>query len=528
MKPDRSFLPGAHLLIPMLLALVSASCTYLKFASIQTERARVQQVSPSQSTLRQLIDEDKFYLIGSTTSDDDSFAGLPLVIAAYSDRFRHHERVDLMHFQGNGTHFGLALPAGKYDLAVFADHNRDGRFAQNEVVGRHSVSLNNQSHPDGVLSNLQIRLGPATALPWAESIPVPEQSALPESLFYPAGAIRRLDDPVFDDGMATLGMYDPAAFLEAAPTMFYALEEDLSYKIPVVFVHGINGSPRSFAPLIERLDRDKYKPWLFYYPSGGDLDHQASFFYRLFLSGEVIRLNDFPMIVVAHSMGGLVVREALNRYKGSSRENNVKLLITIASPLGGHEAAASGEKHGPMVLPPWRDLNPQNRFIERLYREPLPKTIEHHLLYTFGNGDGMKFGENSDGVVSLASQLHRPAQQQSSAQFGFNAGHSSVLQHGPALDHTIQIIKTVKNPLPFEHLALLQQRGFEPPAESRFSPMTNYLIREGGHYLLALADGRISPLNDSQKALVQAIKEPDSSDNEVHRQLAQWVKQMRQ
>lgn len=55
--------------------------------------------------------------------------------------------------------------------------------------------------------------------------------------------------------------YDPASFLENAPTMFYALEEDLEFKIPVVFFHGIGGSIRDFEPIVNQIDRERYKPW---------------------------------------------------------------------------------------------------------------------------------------------------------------------------------------------------------------------------------------------------------------------------
>ncbi len=72
------------------------------------------------------------------------------------------------------------------------------------------------------------------------------------------------------------------------------------------------------------------------------------------------------MIVVAHSMGGLVVREAINRYQGKSSENPIHLFVSMATPFGGHAAAAIGEKHGLIVLPSWRDLNPENSFIGNL------------------------------------------------------------------------------------------------------------------------------------------------------------------
>jgi len=110
--------------------------------------------------------------------------------------------------------------------------------------------------------------------------------------------------------MATLGMYESAAFLELAPMLFYALEEDIGYKIPVIFVHGINGSPREFAEIVKHLDRRLYRPWFFYYPSGNDLGQLSEFFYNIFLSGKVIPLYQTPTVIVAHSMGGVIVRDA--------------------------------------------------------------------------------------------------------------------------------------------------------------------------------------------------------------------------
>lgn len=63
--------------------------------------------------------------------------------------------------------------------------------------------------------------------------------------------------------------------------MFYALEEDIGYKIPVIFVHGINGSPREFAEIVKYLDRRLYRPWFFYYPSGNDLGQLSEDYSRM-------------------------------------------------------------------------------------------------------------------------------------------------------------------------------------------------------------------------------------------------------
>jgi triacylglycerol esterase/lipase EstA (alpha/beta hydrolase family) len=140
-------------------------------------------------------------------------------------------------------------------------------------------------------------------------------------------------------------MYEPAAFLERAPTMFYSLEEYLRYKVPVIFVNGIGGTVREFIPIIQQMDRDRYVPWFFYYPSGSGLGQLAENFHRLFLSGKLFPKTEMPIIIIAHSLGGVVVRESLNLIHEKNTENRVALLITIASPLGGHPAAASSENH---------------------------------------------------------------------------------------------------------------------------------------------------------------------------------------
>ena len=350
----------------------------------------------------------------------------------------------------------------------------------------------------------------------SETIPLPAGFEAEQSLFYPSGTIRSLGDPLFGENMSTLGMYDPASFLEHAPTMFYALEEDTAHKIPVVFVHGISGSPRQFEAIISRLDRDRYRPWFFYYPSGGDLDQLADFFYNLFLSGEVIPLGEMPLIVVAHSMGGIVVREAINKYKGIDTENRVELLVTIASPLGGHQAAASGEKHGLIVLPAWRDLNPENRFIQQLYRKPLPDFVDHRLFYAYKNSDMLKLGENSDGVVSLSSQLNPEAQKQARQTFGFDSGHVDILTNEQMITLLLDLMGNVNSAFSDESMAALVNGGFDVKLGDDYSPTTKHLIRYAGRYLVKLVHGRIEPMRPQQEHFILAAqgKVPATTDFE--------------
>jgi hypothetical protein len=321
------------LLFCLILPFLLCSCSYLKYASIQAEYSRIQSADPSQILLKHMIDNETFFVFGKTIDESGRYSDYYLAVAAYSNKFKENERVDTMYFAGAGTHYGLNLPEGVYTLLVFADQDENKIFGQSEIVGQRTIELNETNAPQKGLGHVDIQLTAPKRIDWVENIPMPRISEPKKSLFYPAGAIRSLDDPIFDENIATLGMYDPASFSEKVPTRFFALEEDLGYKIPVVFVHGIGGTSRAFLPIVDRLDRNRYKPWFYYYPSGGDLEQLGELFYRIFLSGKVTSMNKMPMIIVAHSMGGLVVREALNKYGDKSGENKVELFVSIATPF---------------------------------------------------------------------------------------------------------------------------------------------------------------------------------------------------
>ncbi|PLX76863.1 MAG: alpha/beta hydrolase [Desulfuromonas sp.] len=491
------------------------SCSYMKHVAVQAEYARIQKADPGQVNLKHMIDRETYFVIGQTIDDKRKYNHLPLAVAAYSSKFKPHECVDTMYFAGAGTHFGLNLPEGEYQLLVFADKDNNQIFDQTEVVGQKVISLNQTTSPDKVLDRIEIELSAPQQIVWVEEFSKPKHANPQKSLFYPTGSIRDLDDPLFSENMATLGMYDPASFLEKSPTMFYALEEDLGFKIPVVFVHGVGGSIRAFEPIINQLDRERYKPWFFYYPSGGDLDQLSEVFLRIFLSGKVVKLDKIPMIVVAHSMGGLIVREALNKYDSDSKENKIPLLITIASPFDGHPAAASGEKHGLIVLPSWRDVNPESRFIKELFRKPLPASTEHQLLYAYDNPATLKLSKNSDGVVPLSSQLRLEAQQQATKQLGFESSHTGILKNKDMIAYILECMSHVENFIPEPHLEVMRLGGYDVNLSDDYSPHGKYVIRSLGKYWMAMSTGILKPFFSEQERFLRVIEGEEPPWNEV-------------
>ena len=490
------------------------SCSHLKYASVQAEYKRIQNSDPGQVNLKHMLERDTYFVVGSTTDPGHRFSDTYLAVAAYSDKFRENERVDTMFFAGAGTHFGLNLPEGSFTLRVFADRNNNQIFEPDEYAGEREITLNRKTAPQKILEKADIALHRTTNLAGTEAIEAPPRDTPEKSLFFPAGTIREMDDLLFDERVATLGMYDPASFLERGPTMFYALEEDLGYKIPVILVHGIGGTPRAFSPLLAKLDRTRYKPWFFYYPSGGDLGQLADLFYRIFFSGRVAHLGEMPVVVVAHSMGGLIVREALNSYTGSPGENRIKLFISLATPFGGHPAAAMGEEHGLIVLPSWRDVNPDSNFLRRLYHKKIPESVSHILIYAYHNPSTIKLQENSDGVVPLSSQLYPEAQRQSLSQFGFRATHTSILENQEVIDYIIDNINKIPSIFPENHLRKFDEGGYDVELSDAYSPLTKYIIRNEGQYVMAISRGELKPALDNQKEFLEMIhgEKPPATD----------------
>jgi pimeloyl-ACP methyl ester carboxylesterase len=201
----------------------------------------------------------------------------------------------------------------------------------------------------------------------------------------------------------------------------------------VLFVHGINGKPKNFRFLIEHLDRTKYQPWLYYYPSGvrlsGLADHLDQTMKKLQLQHGFMRYH-----VIAHSMGGLVSRGLLLRNQSGQSRSRVPLYITISTPWAGHKAAQAGVNYAPAVVYVWNDMVPRSRYLTDLFFEtrdgtpvhrPLPAGIQHHLIFGFKHRGS---GECSDDTVTLASQLDPSAQTDASRLYGFDETHMSILE----------------------------------------------------------------------------------------------------
>jgi pimeloyl-ACP methyl ester carboxylesterase len=487
------------------LALLLSGCQYVGTVVKQRYYHAQLQVAPRNRIHKHIIGRDTYLVIGRVEENPPARAPTTAVVAI-SDQPVAGEVVDVSHSVRDSSYYGLNLPAGEYRLLVVHDADGDDTYTETEATLSRTIRVDSVRAPDKVLINVDLVGRDATA-PVAKTrfrIAVPPTPPAPESVFYPKGTIRSLSDPIFDPAMAQLGLYEPAAFMEAAPMMFYALEEDHGYKIPVIFVHGIGGSAREFLDVVAQLDRQRYRIWFFHYPSGSDLSTLGAVFYEIFLSGQIVPKQETPLVIVAHSMGGLVVREAFNHYRGQGAESPVAHLITLASPLGGH-AAAHRAAHAPVVLPSWRDLDPASTFIRDLHRRPLPRDLTWHLFCALGEKPAADPADQTDGVVALTSQRETRALHTASDQRAFSVSHTGILHDAAAIDAIVRTIEQTKNPFPADHLAEMNRGGYDLPLTADFSPMEVYFVRYLGHYMEALVSGRLQPCHPAQKQFLDEV-----------------------
>ena len=291
------------------------------------------------------------------------------------------------------------------------------------------------------------RLEQADAIPAISSRTPDDQEDFSLGRFTVQGEVVALDEPRFGAASGKLGMWRFADFLFEVGPGIYFLEEYDPDRIPVLFVHGIKGYPQEFSTLIASLDRERFQPWFYFYPSGVHLDLIASHLSETLLSLRAQTSFD-EVAVVAHSMGGLVARAAILRYLGRTGRRDVRLFVALSTPWGGSEAAA-GVDRAPRdyMVDAWLDMRPNSEFLKGLFYEAsdggrprtLPEDVAFHMLFGFARRS-RSFGPSGDGVLSLASMARSEAVSEARSILPINCDHVGILHHPQASSRLAAIL----------------------------------------------------------------------------------------
>lgn len=334
-------------------------------------------------------------------------------------------------FPDGRQRFNFQTRAGDYELMAFLDQNRDFIYQPGEpaFVAPETAVTNRLDTQSGRWRFNILDWTPETtrvALPIdVDLTPVGLQS-MPRTATT-MGVPIDFDSFRFDPEYVALGMWEPTRWYMEVDYGFYLYGSwDPSVQKPMLLlVHGINGSPRDFEPLLAKLDTSAYKVALYHYPSGIGLDDNAYMLAQI-MNELQIRAPRQQYVLLAHSMGGLVSKRFIQLQEDSGRADLIARYITISTPWDGHRAAAAGAKHSPVVAPVWKDLAPGSRFIRRLADRPLPLQLEYTMIFGYG-GSRAVLGDANDGVVSLDSQLSPGMQDRANVLIGVSQDHTGIL-----------------------------------------------------------------------------------------------------
>lgn len=341
----------------------------------------------------------------------------PVVVLRYRDQNGIPALQRTILASGDGQYEFYAEP-GKHYIAAFVDVNKDGKYQPEEHGNYYGAPATIEVAGRQVVTIETITIsGAVPKLPTGIK-PIDRTLAVWKNI----GTVVALDDPRFNLENYTMGLWKPLDFLEKAEGGLFFLQEYQQEKIPILFIHGVLNGPTLWKQVIETLDTNHFQPWVFYYPSGLRLDVISDYLTEA-VSQMQHKYGFNNLYVVAHSMGGLVTRSFVKKYVGRAAENAkiLSLVITVNSPMGGMATAAPGVENSPIVVPSWRDVAPESKFLKDIYRWKWPEEIPYHLVISYLDG------ESGDGVVPLQSQSPRQLKAEATRIYVFNNEHSGTI-----------------------------------------------------------------------------------------------------
>ena len=188
-----------------------------------------------------------------------------------------------------------------------------------------------------------------------------------------------------------------------------------------IFVHGLNSRTSMMKPLAEMIKKEGFAVGYFDYPNDDKISRSA-FLFSEELKKHQVRFPTQKISIIAHSMGGLVARNAIEDSRLDS--GNVDQLIMICTPNQGSNLAklAIGQdvwEHyaaGADVVPSLSrlkssladgvneaatDLTPDSKFLSELNKLPRNKGVRYTSL--LGNNGSI----NEDQVGALAKKIEK-------------------------------------------------------------------------------------------------------------------------
>jgi pimeloyl-ACP methyl ester carboxylesterase len=399
----------------------------------------------------QMWENDKtVYFTGIVETDHEAHG--PLVVVLYRKGVQPVPvYINVIPRQRGVYHLGVPghLATGSYGIVAFEDVDEDTQYSTGDpfsVYSGKALSVSAINDPPSESEGLGHIVIAGTSV---NAVPPPvfgeAYDALLKRREQSFGGQVSIGQSRFDAAQVREGMFQPLKFVSEGQVGLFMLQPFDPGKVPVVFVHGIGGSPRDWIDVIANLDKEHFQPWVAYYPSGASIGYSA-----LMLSSAMNELRYrhpyTDSVIVAHSMGGLVAMSSLNIAMREGRVPPVHLLVTISTPWLGNRAARWAQAAPTRALDSWLDIAPDSDFLDSIFAYPRPPGLCHSLFYGSGGSSIFVKGEN-DGVVALSSVLPSSATSRADQVVGFDEGHESILRSDAMHDELNRRLATyLRNP----------------------------------------------------------------------------------
>lgn len=331
---------------------------------------------------------------------------------------------------------------GELRVMAFADRDSDAVLDDDEPVGWATVPAAVEGGATSRVEVSDLRLSVTAVRP---------DFAVDLSVIGAAGAQMRarrvgevvtLDDPRFAPDIVARGVWEPLRFAEESGLQVLFTEPYDPSRTPVVFVHGMQGSPRDFRALIDGLDRTRFQAWVFYYPTGLDLV-VSGLVLRELVAELRQRLGFERLHVVAHSMGGLVALSAITSAARDGADPGVDRFVTLSTPwLGaiGTRGMRAGLAVTPTTAPSWTDMLADSAFLGELAEQTVPSGVHYSLIFGISGSNAMVSGSD-DGTIALRSMAPWSMIRQAEYVLPVAADHEGILADPAVLGAVARLLR---------------------------------------------------------------------------------------
>ena len=328
----------------------------------------------------------------------------------------------------------LILEPGDYRFALVHDLNGNLMIDPQDPVAM--AERGRRLKFSDVVKRIELEMDLPTAGTLPEGFPR-ELANLPADIeknyHLAVGDLMNIDDAKFSASAGKMGLWEPSRFLKENGAGIYMLNEFDPTKTPVLFVNGAGGSAQNWRYFFDHLDKTRFQAWFYLYPSGMRIAPLGRTLNTLIRAMQT-KYNVAKLHVVAHSMGGLVSREAIVRHISEEAPSIIGQFVTISTPWNGHRMAEKGVRALSVPVPSWHDVVPGSEFLQTVFNSRLKGKVPHHLLF------GYQVGSEGDGSVDLNSVLLAEAQDDAVEVRAFEADHVKILSLESVLEYVENIL----------------------------------------------------------------------------------------